>query len=456
MAWYNPFSWKSPVAYQEVQGKHIYTLNSPDYGKFVSCFRGGYSEENILRMFKMLPEVFAPLDGIASRVCNGVFTVRRKSNDEIVYSKNELNKLLSQPNPFQTWHQFLYTAIIYKYVGNRYIHAKVPSVYSDVSYKNITGLWLLPPQYTQIIPKNPQPALYDTTSKADMIERYEVSWNGRKIEVLPQYVSHSSPVAVDPTDTESPFKGISPLICDEYPMSNLIAVYEARNVIYVKRGGIGALVSKKGDESGLISLTKSEKEQVRADFNNTYGVTGGKDPLIITDVPLDYLQISMSIRDLEPFKETQTSANAIAASVKFPRELLPAETQPTFSNMQTAEKSVYQNVVIKEGNEICSELNELMKLDEAGLYLHVSFDHVEALQEDKKAAADVFNTKATSVVNLYDKGFITKNRGLVMLGEEEVDGFNVYSFNDPNKQTIPAIDNTNQNESTTPQDKGAA
>ena len=45
-------------------------------------------------------------------------------------------------------------------------------------------------------------------------------------------------------------------------MSNLIAVYEARNVIYVKRGGLGFIVSKKTDATGSIALTDDEKEQL--------------------------------------------------------------------------------------------------------------------------------------------------------------------------------------------------
>lgn len=445
MAWYNPFSWKRGVVYENIGGTHTYTLTTPEYGEFRSCFRGGNSDANVLTMFKTLPEVFAPINGIASRVCNGRFVVKRMSNDEIVYSKTELNKLLDSPNPFMRWGQFVYNAIVYKYSGNRYIYAKVPSTMS-MSYKNISALWLLPPQYTQIHLKSQHPDFFDITTTSDLVEKYQVDWNGRNVFLDPRFVSHDTPIHIDACDTDSPLKGISPIVADEYPMSNLCAVYEARNVIYVKRGALGAIVSKKSDASGLISMTPSEKISVINDMQGSYGLSAGQSPFAITDVPVEWMGFGMSIKDLEPFTETKVCADAIAASLQYPPELLPSgEKQTAYANRHSAEKSLYQNVIINDGKEICNLINNLLNLREDGLYIDVSYDHIEVLQEDKKAAADTFKVKTESVIKLFDKGFITKNRGLVLLDEEEVSGFDVYSYNDPNKPK-PIIQQNNPNE----------
>lgn len=446
MAWYNPFSWKQRVTYENLQGTHTYQLNNPDFGQFVSCFRSANSDANVLRMFKLLPELFAPMDGIASRVCNGRFVVKRMSNDEVVYSKTALNKILQQPNPMQKWNDFVYNSIIYKLAGNRYIYAKVPSSLS-FDYTNLTGLWLLMPQYTQPIPKSTYPDIFDITSISDLVDRYEVDWNGRTIPISPKFVIHDSPLYVDYTDADNPLKGISPIVADEYPMSNLCAVYEARNVIYVKRGALGAVVSKKGDASGLIPLTPGEKTQAREDFQDTYGLSHGKSTVAITALPVEWMSYAMSIRELEPFRETEASAHAIASSLRYPVDLLPSNKGATFENQKRAEIGLYQNVIIQEGKDLCTQINALLQLEQQGLYLDVTYDHIEVLQEDKKAEADTFDTKTKSVTLLYDKGFITKNTGLVMLGQEENPDFNHYSFNDPNKQ----VDQTIPNEQPAPQ-----
>jgi Phage portal protein len=434
MAWYNPFSWRQNVTYQNVQGKHTYTLNSPDYGRFISCFKGAYSDANVLMMFKLLPEVFAPIDGIAKRVCNGRFVVKRVSNDEIVYSKKNLNRLLENPNPLQKWNDFVYNAIVYKLCGNRYIYTNIPDTLS-FDYNNISSVWALQPQYTDIHLKSIQPDIFNITSSSDLIDYYQVDYNGRPIKIDPRFVNHDSPLNIDVADNSNPLKGISPLVADEYPMANLCAVYEARNVIYVKRGPLGAMVSRKGDESGMIALKQGEKDQVIQDIQSAYGLSHGKSPLAIIGEPVDFLKYGADIKDLEPFQETMVSSYAIASTLSYPKELLPSEKQSTYENQKSAEIGLYQNVIIKEGKELASILTKAWGLLDQGLYIDVSYDHIEILQADKKLEADTFNTKSTAITNLYNQGFITKNQGLVMLGQEQVDGFGVYVFNDPNRQS---------------------
>lgn len=55
-------------------------------------------------------------------------------------------------------------------------------------------------------------------------------------------------------------------------ISNLVAVYEARNVIYVKRGGIGFLVSLKRDETGSTAMEPKEKREIEDYLDKSYGL----------------------------------------------------------------------------------------------------------------------------------------------------------------------------------------
>ena len=85
-------------------------------------------------------------------------------------------------------------------------------------------------------------------------------------------------------------------------MSNLIAVYEARNVIYVKRGGLGFIVSKKTDATGSIALTDDEKEQLLKQNFEKYGVRKGQVPYGISDADIDFVRTNLSIAELQPFE----------------------------------------------------------------------------------------------------------------------------------------------------------
>ena len=181
--------------------------------------------------------------------------------------------------------------------------------------------------------------------------------------------------------------GQSRLETQKYPLSNLISVYEARNAIYVKRGAIGAIVSRKVDQSGSIPLTKTEKEQIQKDYNDSYGVTSDKSNTLITNVPVDFIRFNMSIQELAPFEETLADAVQIAGAFNVPSVLIPRKDQSTFSNQDAAEKSLYENVVIPETVAYCKALNSFLGLEKDGLYLDVSFDHIPVLQPNERERA---------------------------------------------------------------------
>jgi hypothetical protein len=134
----------------------------------------------------------------------------------------------------------------------------------------------------------------------------------------------------------------------------------------------------------------------------------------------------MSIEELQPFEETYASAAAIYGSLGVPRSFIPTKDGPTYTNGPADERKLYQDVVIKNGKEICQILNKVLGLEEIGCYADVSYDHVEVLQDDKKAKAEKDKIISDTALQQYDKGFITKNQVRVAIGQEEVAGDDVY------------------------------
>lgn len=409
------------VRYFREGGKHVYKLTDADLGTFLSCLNGGYSEQNMLTLFNTIPEVFAPINEIAKRVANGRFHLKRNADDEIVEDNLLWKKITTSPNWKQTFDKLIYNAVVYKYTcGNRYFYSYIPDVLK-IDPKNISALWLLPPHLTEIKLKQRKPKLFTTTTPNDLIEAYEVKINEQTETIKPEYTIHDTYIDTSFGYNKEQLKGHSPLVSCEYPMSNLMAVYQARNVIYTKRGALGAIVSKKGDASGLVAFTKPERKQLQEDFEDSHGVLQGKSPVAITNQPVEYIRFGMSIAELEPFEETRASAQAIYAVLGVPAEMMPTKDN-TYENYKQAERGLYQNTAIPDANDIARILTKLFKFDELDMHVCADFSHVEVLQENKKERAEVdWRNNETNRVR-FSHSLITLNDWLIDSGKEAVKG----------------------------------
>lgn len=402
---------------RDLREDYLYTQ---DLGKYISCLTGGYSEENMLTLFSKIPEVFAPVDTIAAAVQSAEWQLRRLKDDEIVYDNKDWNRLSANPNWQQDWDKFIYSSVVYKYVtGNRYLYAYTPSALV-IKLANVQNLWALPPQYVEPKIKTDRVNYLMAQSARDVIDYYDYNPGRDRVKLTPEQVSHDAFISVLCQYEDFTVKGVSPLRACEYPMSNLIAVYEARNVIFVKRGALGFIVSKKSDASGLTSLSKTDKQDIINEFQNSYGLKRSKSPIAITNHPVAFEKTAMSISELEPFKETEASSDAIYAALRVPRELKPRTEGATYENQKAAERRLYTSVAIPEAMQLAMLIGNLLKLGEAGYYLFPSFDHVEALQENKKEKSDVDWRNNETLRVRFLHGVISLDTWLVESGYEAV------------------------------------
>jgi len=384
----------------------------------LSAIWGEYTDGNLVRLFHEVAEIYAPTSIIADRVAGANWQLRKLSDDSIVTNNKYMERLMQQPNPIQNWQDFIQMSEIYELItGKSYIYANVPTG-MQVSYRNIATLINLPSDGVQI-QLQPILKLLSATTKEDLIQHYLCSdgWNGLNT-IMPEFVLYSKFSSIESRDYG--IIGKSPLLSAQKAVSNLLAVYSARNVIYTKRGALGMLVSKKGDDTGLQPLTANEKKRAIDDYNNTYGVTNSKSPVGITDVPLEFIKIAATIQELEPFTETEHDAAAIYATYKVPRELMPRQEGSKYENQAAAEKSVYENVVIPRAQKKAQSLTNFLKLNEMGMYLHADFSHVNVLQENKKEKAEVdWRNNETCRVQ-FIHGLITLNDWRIKLGYQAI------------------------------------
>jgi HK97 family phage portal protein len=411
-----------------------------DISKYLGVFDSKVRNRNYLALFSEIAEIQFPIRSIIERALSAEYILKKYDSEEPVYYNKEINKFLTQPNEIDTFPEFLSKIIAYYLVtGNAYIYSLTPGLIpgSTGRWKWTDNYYVLPSDKTTVNYQGKQ-KLFQGASLNEIIKSYKVTTGTDAIEFSPENVLniHDLKLAFDGHTVEAE----SRLNALKYPISNIIAAYEARNAIFVKRGALGMIVSRKTDEAGSVPLRESEKKNLRESYQKTYGVTGDREAIAISDVPVDFINFGVSIREMEAFRETLEDAKVIAGAYGVPDPLIPGNNQSTYNNVSTVEKSIYQNTVIPLTNKIIEALNSWLglnrKWEKGGMYLEADFSKIPCLQEDKKFAADVRRIKSETAIRIYKEGFLTHNQALVEMGLEEIPDGDYYVHEDKNRNQI--------------------
>lgn len=397
---------------------------------------GYYGQSNFLELFHCLPEIFAPIHEIASRVADANWELRRTWNNEIDYKDENFNRLFSAPNPFMNIKQLVYTSVCYYLLTGRLFWSKNQPSTLEQTYQNILS-WFVLPSHQVWVDQAKQIDPYTCTALEDIIKSFQLrdgvtGIKGRAFEtnqVMPM-VNFSLKQLYDYN------KNNSPLLGAEKAIKNLIPVYEARGTIYIKRGALGFIVSRKADDSGSVALNSAEMQQLHRDYQETYGVTSNKNNIGITGQPIDFVPIGMNIKELQPFDETLSDAIAIYATLRVPRHLVPGKDAGTFSNVDISIKSFYDDVIVPMANMFAEAWTIGMGFNKQRKYICASYEHIDVLQENKKLKAEVDKITADTALLLYKEGMITKNERNGMLAIQPVAGGDTYAFDESNNEPI--------------------
>jgi disulfide oxidoreductase YuzD len=382
-----------------------------------NLLNGFYSNQNFVELFYSVPEVFAPVHEIASRVADCNFQLRKSWNDEVDYNDADFNRLFTQPNPLVSFKDFVYQAVCYEILtGRQLFFFNRPDLLAD-EYKSIIAWWNLPSHKVHVeLKKNVDP--YTATSLDDFVIRYRMPLhNGNRYfdsrKVLP--LCHLSlNTGFDLNDCKSHLLGA------EKAIRNLIPVYEARGVIYIKRGAMGFIVSRKGDASGMVALTPAEKKATNLTVNESYGLQRNKSTIGVIESPVDFIKTSMSIQEMQPFEETLADAVAIYKCLRIPRHLVPSKDTSTYANADADMKSFYSDVIIPMAKRYAEAWTNYMKLETYRRYIHADFSHVDVLQENRKEKADVEKVEGDTFLQRFMNGVCTLNDWVVATGNPKV------------------------------------
>ena len=379
---------------------------------------------NWVTLFNTVPEVAWPVNYIASRAAGARYVLKKFKDDTVVWDNDFANRLLVRPNAFESWYRTLWKHFAYKLVtGNSYIKAAMSDVFAGTKtlYKWCDRYITLEAPYVEIEYKQPMGDIYGVSDIEDVVRAYYHDYGlFMRKAINPLCVYHDTDDSIGFYEGD-PLKAKSRLCSVLKAISNLIAVYEARNVIYVKRGGLGWLVSETTDEMGTRALTPDEKKQVLEEADKMYGFGEGKYPYGISDVKLSFVRTNLSISDLQPFDETLADAVVIAGAYGIPPVLIPRKDQSTYSNQANAEKAVYSSVIIPLVQRFCQEFTHFLGLDQDGLYLDADFSDVDCLQTGKKEEQEVHRSITDRCKIEFESGLITLNDWRSQQGYEQVE-----------------------------------
>lgn len=376
------------------------------------------ASDNFITLYETVPEVFFPVRYLVDKIVKGNFMLKSTKDDSVIFNNDSINKFLTQPNALQSFDEFVSLHFLHKFLtGNSFIKASVFSKTQKELWKRCDDYWVLPSESIDIVAYNNAP-LFSPASISEIIQYYRLSYAGIMDDMSPEVVLHIKEPNVNTLSCN--LMGQSRLVSQIKPISNLISVYEARNVIYTKRGALGIIVSKKKDETGTVALTPDEKESIRKEYNTVYGIGGDKYPVAIIDTDTDFIRTSMSIQELQPFDETLQDAISIAGAFSIPAQLVPRKDNSTYNNQETAERSVYYNIIIPEAKSFVKSLTRFLGLEKNGMYLDVDYSDVDALQSGNKERQQTLNIISIKCKNEFLSGVITLNDWRAQIGESKV------------------------------------
>lgn len=428
MTWYNPKTWgkdlatRSATGLTEIPEKVFVNYDGQqmpgggmgyEYSEVPppninwdihDLLNGAYGRQNFITLFYTLPEIFAPVNEIASRVAEANWQLLSTNKDVQDYNNKAFNKLFEKPNPLMTMKQFVWQAVCYEILtGANIEYLNKPSSLNG-GIETVMSWWNAP-THKVCIEKKKNIDIYSATTIDDFIKKIEVNEGDRKRELDVKNVISIMKLDLSQGNDVTKFK--SDLCGAHIAIKNLIPVYEARGVIYVKRGALGFLVSKKSDMSGMISLTPDEKREAQAVYQNTYGLHRGKDQVGVTAAPLEYIPTSMSIQELQPFEETLADANVIYKTLRVPKHFVPSKDNSTFNNAESDTRAFYEDVILPMANKYAQAWTE--KLEIPNRWIKADFSHISVLKSNKKDDATVDKTNSETWLQRWSNGVCTLN-----------------------------------------------
>lgn len=389
---------------------------------------GNYNSS--LTAYQQCPVVSSIINKKAQAAVNGKQLIMDdKGKESQTAVAKALRKRLANPNRIQSGRMFRAQGKVYKQI---YGYCPV-LIMKPAGFENdITKwtMWNIPPWMLQV--EDTTEPFY--TSTGPIFKSIRLTYLGYSIELNPDNVFFLKENQVSTTtynltsnsQNASLFLPDSKLLYVEKNIDNLIASLNSRGSITRNRGPQWILSNDSGDAGGegVFPINPEAKEDLQKDFLQ-YGIMSGQRKAIITDAKLKLQTVGFDVAQLKLLEGEVQDAKFIADELNFPPYLLGL-VDAKFDNQEIAERNLYVNSIIPDSESEDEQWSQLFGLDELGLKITTDFSHLPAMQENitEQGRGRWYMNQGILIEWLQDG--ITWNRWRVLLGEDTVDGMDLY------------------------------
>jgi len=357
-------------------------------------FKDNQNNSLLLSYFNDIAEVQAPI----LKFADAATLVKIKSNVP------EVEKLLSKPNPFQNYGEYISQFIIYKrLMGNSIVNAFSPLTADG---KKPIHLFNLSPEFVKIQTSKDKDFRFNT------IELYIFdSGDARKnkLEIDPEYILHVKESNPNFSNDQYLF-GLSRYASCYRNIETLSNGYDAKKNIY-KNGPRLAITGKAQGDFASVN-TEDDLRGVQERYKK-YGMREQDYNAFITDMPLDVKVISFNVQDLQITEMNASDFQRLCDAQTIDSRCFSDLKGSTFTNKEAALNDFYNN-------SFRSEMDSITKDHEA--FLKKWWPNLE-LTNDYSAISYINKNDELVYASLFEEvklGLMTRNDYFEKIGKERI------------------------------------
>lgn len=334
--------------------------------------------------YEINPYVYRCVDLRASAVANVDPIVVGRDGDEIEDPDHPLKRLLTRPNPSQSWYEFIHTVESHKALwGNAFI---LPIM----TVRGPTELWTISPDIVSYMPSN---------SLFDPVDHWILS--GDSMTTLPP----NGLIHIHSFRSSDPVLGSSPLMSAGLSVAQQNAAREW-NLSMLKNGAKPSLAITMQQV-----LTKPAFQEFKNSLRSEFTGPKKAGSVMVMDGGKSVVPVGFNPTEMDWTQSMIMSAREIAIALKVPPELVGDSTNKTYSNSQEANKEFATGTIDPECNIIYAELSHSL----SGYYkdvLRITYDRmmIPGMRGDQ--------TQLMQAVNMAE--FLTINEKRAALGYDEI------------------------------------
>lgn len=366
--------------------------STPKRDSFIQYAEEGYEENAV---------VYKCVNEIATGAASVEFNV---FDEEIKLDNHPLINLLERPNPLQAGNEFFQS--LYSYLllsGNSYVLRTGPENQPPKE------LHLLRPDRIKIEPSNTTiPKSYQYELSGEVVAKYPVD-----SETGASEIKHFK--MWNPTDD---YYGLSPIRAASVDIDQ--HNYAAKHNVNLLMNGArpsGAIVFRPRDEAGMnVHLTESQRQQLISDLELRFQGTNNSGRAMLLEGDFDWKEMGLSPKDMDFLQLKNMSARDIAMCFGVPSQLVGIPDAQTYSNVQEARLSLYEETIIPLIRRVESDLNEyLAPYYGERLRIEYDIDSIPAMAERRRKIYE-------NVTVAVREGIISRNEARDRLGLEPITG----------------------------------